>query len=53
MTMRILVIDNNIDPPYWGAWELARFGRLASGATILTGGAALAAVVGAPMILGG
>ncbi len=32
--MRILVIDNNIDRPYWGAWELARFGRLASGSTI-------------------
>ncbi len=32
--MRILVIDNNIDPKCWGAADLTRFARKAPGATV-------------------
>ncbi len=32
--MRVLIVDNNIDPDCWGAGDLRRLARLAPGATI-------------------
>jgi GMP synthase (glutamine-hydrolysing) len=32
--MRVLIIDNTMDPTSWGSRELVRFGKLAPGATI-------------------
>lgn len=32
--MKILIIDNTIDNDSWGSYELARFGKLAPGATV-------------------
>ncbi len=32
--MRVLIIDNTIDPHCWGSYELAKYGKLAPGATL-------------------
>lgn len=32
--MRLLIIDNTLDPDSWGSSNLARFGRLSSGSTV-------------------
>ncbi|MCM2323607.1 MAG: type 1 glutamine amidotransferase [Oligoflexia bacterium] len=32
--MRILIIDNNIDPRFWGSAELRHYAKLAQGATV-------------------
>jgi GMP synthase-like glutamine amidotransferase len=32
--MRVLIIDNTIDPTSWGSYELAKYGKLVPGATL-------------------